>query len=247
LRLGYQGSVSKLSAEDRARYKAWLDDDGLIFRQALYQIRDQHRLDKIAKLANDPEKLKAFRGSELPPIHIYRVPYEIAVKEETEADLSAGLRAEVRTRATEIKENYKKALRTGILDDRRPIHPVRKLWLEYLLSSRNREDLPESIPQIFAEASCNIFGHVCPVFFAAEALTETSTERRLGRHIPFEVKMRVVRRDNYTCQHCRKHLRDDEVEFDHIIPVSKGGSSEEHNIRLTCFKCNRDKSDDYVP
>jgi len=40
-----------------------------------------------------------------------------------------------------------------------------------------------------------------------------------------------------------KHLLDNEVEFDHIIPVSKGGSSEESNIRLTCFDCNRDKND----
>jgi 5-methylcytosine-specific restriction endonuclease McrA len=55
--------------------------------------------------------------------------------------------------------------------------------------------------------------------------------------------MRVVRRDNYTCQNCGKHLLDTEVEFDHVIPVSKGGSSEEHNIRLTCFDCNRSKSD----
>jgi 5-methylcytosine-specific restriction endonuclease McrA len=67
------------------------------------------------------------------------------------------------------------------------------------------------------------------------------------RPIPFATMMRIVRRDDYRCQHCKKKLRDDEVEFDHIIPVSKGGSSEEHNLRLTCFKCNRDKSDDYVP
>jgi 5-methylcytosine-specific restriction endonuclease McrA len=38
-------------------------------------------------------------------------------------------------------------------------------------------------------------------------------------------------------------LKDNEVEFDHIIPIAKGGSSEEHNIRLTCDDCNADKSD----
>jgi 5-methylcytosine-specific restriction endonuclease McrA len=81
------------------------------------------------------------------------------------------------------------------------------------------------------------------VFFAAEALTETEEKWRRGRHISFKTKVRVVRRDNHTFQHCGVHLRDDEVEFDHIIPISKGGSSEEHNIRLTCFDCNRDKSD----
>ncbi len=79
-------------------------------------------------------------------------------------------------------------------------------------------------------------------------MTETEEERRIGRgHLGFAKMMRIVRRDDYRCQHCQKKLQDNEVEFDHIIPVSKGGSSEEHNIRLTCFDCNRDKSDEYVP
>ncbi|WP_407174586.1 HNH endonuclease [Bradyrhizobium sp. STM 3562] len=55
------------------------------------------------------------------------------------------------------------------------------------------------------------------------------------------------RQDVHACQHCGRHLKDGEVEFDHIIPIAKVGSSEEHNIRLTCFDCNRDKSDEYVP
>ncbi len=55
--------------------------------------------------------------------------------------------------------------------------------------------------------------------------------------------MRVARRDNYTCQKCGAHLRDDEIEFDHLIPMGKGGSSEEQNLRVTCFSCNRTKSD----
>ena len=83
----------------------------------------------------------------------------------------------------------------------------------------------------------------CPVVYSAESWTETTEDRRTGRYIPFQTKMRVVRRDNYTCQHCHKHLQDNEVEFDHIIPLAKGGSSDEHNIRLTCHECNADKSD----
>ena len=90
---------------------------------------------------------------------------------------------------------------------------------------------------------CTVFGHVCPVVLAAERFTETTEERRTGRYIPFRTKMRVVRRDNYTCQHCGEHLKDNEVEFDHVIPFAKGGSSDEHNIRLTCHDCNSDKSD----
>ncbi len=59
---------------------------------------------------------------------------------------------------------------------------------------------------------------------------------------PIHIRMRVARRDNYTCQVCWKHLNDDDVEFDHSIPVARSGSSDEHNVRLTCFACNRKKS-----
>ena len=107
----------------------------------------------------------------------------------------------------------------------------------------NPDEYPKEIPEEISNMACTVFGHICPVFFVSEEFTETSEPRRRGRYLPFHVKMRVVRRDNYTCQHCGKHLKDNEVEFDHKIPVSKGGSSEEENIRLTCFKCNRDKED----
>jgi 5-methylcytosine-specific restriction endonuclease McrA len=46
---------------------------------------------------------------------------------------------------------------------------------------------------------------------------------------------------------CGQVLKDNEIEFDHIIPVAKGGSSEEHNVRVACFDCNRSKSDAYEP
>ncbi|MBU3967659.1 MAG: HNH endonuclease [Euryarchaeota archaeon] len=52
----------------------------------------------------------------------------------------------------------------------------------------------------------------------------------------------VVRRDNNQCQICGRTLKDSDIEFDHIIPISKGGSSEENNIRVTCLDCNRNKS-----
>jgi len=92
------------------------------------------------------------------------------------------------------------------------------------------------------EKSCSVFGHMCPVFFVNEPFTETKEKRRISRQIPRHIIIRVVRRDNNTCQECGKILKDNEIEFDHIIPLSKGGSSEEHNLRVTCFDCNRGKS-----
>jgi hypothetical protein len=140
-------------------------------------------------------------------------------------------------------DRLEKAVSTGIDDQRKALDPTRKKMFLKEVEKFNQEDFPVEIPDVVTEMKCNHFGHICPVVFVGEAISETTEIRRRGRYIPFKTKIRVVRRDNYTCQECGKHLKDDEVEFDHIIPHSKGGSCEEHNLRLTCFDCNRGKSD----
>ena len=118
----------------------------------------------------------------------------------------------------------------------------RKKVFEKEVKEFNPEDYPEKHSEEYLEKKCTVFGHLCPVFFVNEPLTETLEMRRISRYIPRAIMLRAVRRDNYTCQICGKHLLDNEIEFDHIIPLSKGGSTEEHNIRVTCFECNRSKS-----
>lgn len=91
------------------------------------------------------------------------------------------------------------------------------------------------------ERGCRIFGHVCPVFHVAEPFTETKELRAISRTIPRPVQFRVLKRENQICRKCGQPVRDDEVHFDHIIPWSKGGSSDERNIQLLCGDCNRKK------
>ncbi len=55
--------------------------------------------------------------------------------------------------------------------------------------------------------------------------------------------MKVVRRDGQICQICHKNVPDNEIEFDHIIPVSKGGPVSVENLRVLCSVCNAKKSD----
>ncbi|MFA5847922.1 MAG: HNH endonuclease [Thermodesulfovibrionales bacterium] len=55
-----------------------------------------------------------------------------------------------------------------------------------------------------------------------------------------EVRMYVWRRDAGKCVKCDSQRN---LEFDHIIPVAKGGSNTERNIQLLCEACNRQKSD----
>lgn len=53
-----------------------------------------------------------------------------------------------------------------------------------------------------------------------------------------ETKDLVWRRDEGKCIECGSK---EKLEFDHIIPVSKGGSSTYRNVQLLCEKCNRKK------
>jgi 5-methylcytosine-specific restriction endonuclease McrA len=56
--------------------------------------------------------------------------------------------------------------------------------------------------------------------------------------IPERVRHEVWRRDRGTCVQCGSRAR---LEFDHIIPVSRGGSSTPRNLELRCEPCNRRK------
>lgn len=57
--------------------------------------------------------------------------------------------------------------------------------------------------------------------------------------IPETVKVAVWKRDDGKCVTCGSNKK---LEYDHIIPVVKGGSNTARNIQLLCEKCNRTKS-----
>ena len=92
---------------------------------------------------------------------------------------------------------------------------------------------------------CRIFGHVCPAFHIAEPFTETKELRNISRTISRPTQFRVLKRENQVCRNCRQPVADDDIHFDHIIPWSKGGSSDEYNIQLLCSACNLGKSDTF--
>ncbi len=148
------------------------------------------------------------------------------------------------TRKSKIDHNnyLQECLKTNKLDSGEKVDEVRKKWLKNEVKKFNPEDYPESIPRILLEISCMVFGHICPVFFVSEPLTETKERRKHNRSIPRDVMLKVVRRDGQICQKCNEPVVDKEVEFDHIIPFSKGGESTMENLRLIHKNCNRRKS-----
>ena len=66
-------------------------------------------------------------------------------------------------------------------------------------------------------------------------LDETSS-----RFIPREVRQRVWQRYGGRCADCGANQY---LEFDHIVPVAKGGSNSDENVQLLCRNCNLKKSD----
>ncbi len=56
--------------------------------------------------------------------------------------------------------------------------------------------------------------------------------------IPEAVRHAVWRRDDGRCVQCGSQER---LEFDHVIPVSRGGANSERNLQLLCERCNREK------
>jgi len=53
------------------------------------------------------------------------------------------------------------------------------------------------------------------------------------------IRMRIFERDDFTCQYCGD--RGGNLECDHVIPVCRGGTSDDANLVTSCFKCNRSK------
>jgi 5-methylcytosine-specific restriction endonuclease McrA len=65
------------------------------------------------------------------------------------------------------------------------------------------------------------------------------TQSISGREpIPDDVKMFVWNRDGGKCVRCGSNQN---LEFDHIIPLSRGGSNTARNLQLLCERCNRSK------
>ena len=77
--------------------------------------------------------------------------------------------------------------------------------------------------------------------FKFHELTGHTVPREHTREIPVEVKRYVFWRDSGRCAN-KDCLSGENIQFDHIIPFSQGGTSlSADNIQLLCYDCNQKK------
>jgi hypothetical protein len=98
----------------------------------------------------------------------------------------------VRSEAERHNEHLRSALRTGRLTNGKPLDARRRRVFRDMVAAYKAGDFPETIPKVLTEASCRVFGHLCPVFFVAEPLTETKDLRSHTRVISREVMLKSV-------------------------------------------------------
>src|SRR5271168_2390908 len=116
-----------------------------------------------------------------------------------------------------------------------------------LLSTRMNNLLPNSPVKLE-----RLIGATEPLDLSAFAdfvdftAVETSSwqDRLANRRVPDSMRATVLVRDGGRCRRCRRAIN---LEMDHIIPVSKGGKTEESNLQILCRRCNRAKSRKLAP
>lgn len=61
--------------------------------------------------------------------------------------------------------------------------------------------------------------------------------------IPWGVRKIIIKRDGLVCKYCDAELTIKTHTIDHILPVSKGGTENPHNLVMCCGWCNKKAKD----
>ena len=123
------------------------------------------------------------------------------------------------------------------LPDARKAHLICLL----LLSARMDSVLPNSpirLEQLIGATDTVDLSAFADFVAFAQVEQPNHEDRSAKRRIPDPVRAEVLLRDGARCRKCRTAVN---LEVDHIIPVSKGGKTEESNLQTLCRRCNRRK------
>jgi 5-methylcytosine-specific restriction endonuclease McrA len=63
---------------------------------------------------------------------------------------------------------------------------------------------------------------------------------QLRERVPLEMRRFIFERDGGKCLECGSGF---DLQYDHVLPVARGGATTVENLQLLCGDCNRRKSD----
>jgi len=116
-----------------------------------------------------------------------------------------------------------------------------------LLSARMHNLLPNSpvkLGQLIGATEPLELSAFADFLTFGRAETLTWQDRLANRRVPDSLRAAVLVRDGGRCRKCRRPIN---LEMDHIVPLSKGGETEESNLQVLCRRCNRFKYKKLVP
>ncbi len=154
-------------------------------------------------------------------------------------------------------------LRTGRgqrLDPKDMVAAFKACWKEHgsVPSQRQLEAFPEKGNYPFRYKSyLNFFGGLGQLArrvvqvqrgeLSEARLYKRRNSRAVVRAISLKVRHAVLKRDGYQCVKCGASPEKDKsvvLEVDHVVPVSRGGSSDIENLQTLCLACNQGKKNE---
>jgi len=119
--------------------------------------------------------------------------------------------------------------------------------------TKNLQDTEISLTSLDAhENSAGIDVEVARIGTTLRAVTEQIAQA--GQRLPVvrttdhreldpRIRKMVLLRDGYSCQWCKRNIREDTAfQIDHIHPWSTGGTNATDNLRTLCVDCNQSRS-----
>lgn len=62
------------------------------------------------------------------------------------------------------------------------------------------------------------------------------------RKLKHNHKVKIWKRDNWTCQYCGKRVNIETATVDHKTPLCEGGDNLDYNLATSCWDCNHKKA-----
>jgi 5-methylcytosine-specific restriction endonuclease McrA len=65
----------------------------------------------------------------------------------------------------------------------------------------------------------------------------------LNSKIKQTIRKKIVKKKGNLCCFCRKSMKKSETTLEHVVPISKGGTNAQRNLKLSCSGCNNQRGD----